>query len=158
MKQKAGETPMDAALKYLTSRPRTVMEMQKHLDGKDYGEYEVYATVTRLQELGYLDDARYAAEFVASRLRTKPVSRAHLERQLLSHEIEPELARRAIADVSDEAELENAVRVAEKYWREGQALPPDARRERVLRRLDARGYCYDTARKALEAAEHGENG
>lgn len=148
---------MDAALAYLTSRARTVLEMQRHLDGKDYGEYEVNATVARLQELGYLDDERYAVEFVDSRLRTKPVSRAHLKRQLLSHDVDPELVRQALESVSDETELGNAVLVAQKYWREGQALSIDQRRARVLRRLNARGYAYDTAKVALEAAEHGES-
>ena len=77
-KKEKGVSPMDAALGYLARRGRTVREMELYLDGQNYGEYEVYAAVERLKELGYLDDRRYAEEFVRSRLATKPVSRRKL--------------------------------------------------------------------------------
>ena len=44
--------------------------MENYLDGQNYGEYEVYAAVERLKELKYLDDVRYAADFVSTRLAT----------------------------------------------------------------------------------------
>ena len=44
-KKKTGKSAMDSALDYLTSRPRTVREMENYLDGQNYGEYEVYAAV-----------------------------------------------------------------------------------------------------------------
>ena len=40
-KNKVGNTPMDAALKFLTAKARTVREMEDHLDSLNYGEYEV---------------------------------------------------------------------------------------------------------------------
>lgn len=67
-KKKTGKSAMDSALDYLTSRPRTVREMENYLDGQNYGEYEVYAAVERLKELKYLDDVRYAAS-MSSALR-----------------------------------------------------------------------------------------
>ena len=67
-KNKVGNTPMDAGLKFLTAKARTVREMEDHLDSLNYGEYEVYQVVERLKELGYLDDAKYAADFVSTRL------------------------------------------------------------------------------------------
>ena len=77
-KKKTGKSAMDSALDYLTSRPRTVREMENYLDGQNYGEYEVYAAVERLKELKYLDDVRYAADFVSTRLATKPLSRRNI--------------------------------------------------------------------------------
>ena len=84
-KKKTGKSAMDSALDYLTSRPRTVREMENYLDGQNYGEYEVYAAVERLKELKYLDDVRYAADFVSTRLATKPLSRRKLKEQLRTH-------------------------------------------------------------------------
>ena len=57
-KKKTGKSAMDSALDYLTSRPRTVREMENYLDGQNYGEYEVYAAVERLKELKYVKSFR----------------------------------------------------------------------------------------------------
>lgn len=73
---------MDAALTYLGFRARTVREVERYLDEKQYGEFEIMQVVDRLTELGLLNDAQYAADFVDSRLRTKPVSRRILREQL----------------------------------------------------------------------------
>ena len=72
-----GRTPMDAALRFLGARARTVREVERHLDNCEYGEVEVYETVERLKALGLLDDVAFANEFVRTRLATKPISRAH---------------------------------------------------------------------------------
>ena len=53
-KNKVGNTPMDAGLKFLTAKARTVREMEDHLDSLNYGEYEVYQVVERLKELGLM--------------------------------------------------------------------------------------------------------
>ena len=63
MKKQTGASmsPMDHALKYLAVKDRTVSEMQTYLDGRDFGEADVDATVERLKELGLLDDRRASA-------------------------------------------------------------------------------------------------
>ena len=147
-----GLSPMDYAMSYLTARDRTVFEMQTYLDGKEFGEADVEATVGRLQELGLLNDRRFAAQFVQTRLATKPLSRAHLYRQLAEHHIDKEIIVEALAELPDETELENAVAVAEKFARQFAALEPEKRRQRILSRLQARGYGYDVCYKALDRA------
>lgn len=144
---------MDAALKYLGFCDRSEREVERHLDACQYGEVEVMETVERLRELGLVDDARYARDFVGTRLATKPVSRAHLREQLLGHELAREVIDDALAAVSDEMEVANAVAVAEKYLRQFNALDEDARDERTIKRILARGYGYDVAREALAAAK-----
>ena len=152
-----GRTPMDAALRYLGGRARTVREVERHLDASEYGEVEVYETVERLKELGLLNDLAFASEFVRTRLATKPISRAHLREQLLSHETELEAIEQALLQVDEEAQQRSAVSVADKYARQYARLPQEERDEMVIRRLLARGYGYDDARAALrEATEETE--
>lgn len=145
-------SPMEYAMKYLTTKDRTVSEMQTYLDGKDFGEADVDATVERLKELGLLDDARYAQRFVETRLATKPVSRRHLREQLKSHGLKDADIEAAIESVGEETEDGNACLIAAKFARQFRELEPEKRRERVLSRLIARGYSYDVARRAFEAA------
>ena len=147
-----GRTPMDAALRFLGARARTVRETERHLDACEYGEYEVYQTVERLKELNLLDDEAFAQEFVRTRLATKPVSRAHLRQQLLAHEVEESAIEGALSQVDEADEMRSAAAVAEKYARQYARLPEQERDEMVLRRLLARGYSYDDARTALRSA------
>lgn len=145
-------SPMDYAMQYLTAKDRTVREMQAYLDEKDFGEADIDATVERLTELGLLNDRRYAQRFVETRLATKPVSRRHLYEQLKGHGLSEEYIREAMELADADTERENALSVARKFARQFANLEPDKRRMRVLNRLEARGYSYDTAREALEAA------
>lgn len=150
-----GRTPMDAALRYLGGRARTVREVERHLDACEYGEVEVYETVERLKELGLLNDLAFANEFVRTRLATKPVSRAHLREQLLAHETAQDAIDEALQQVDEETQQRSAVSVAEKYARQYARLPQEERDEMVIRRLLSRGYSYDDARAALREATEG---
>ncbi|MDD4312181.1 MAG: RecX family transcriptional regulator [Eubacteriales bacterium] len=146
-----GRTPMDSALRFL-ARARTIREVERHLDACEYGEVEVYETVERLKDLGLLNDLAYAEDFVRTRLATKPISRAHLREQLLSHETDQDAIEQALAGVDDETQQKSAFSVAEKYARQYAHLPSKERDEIVIRRLLARGYSYDDARAALAEA------
>lgn len=144
-------SPMEYAMKYLAIKDRSVSEMQTYLDGRDFGEADVDATVARLIELGLLNDARYAVRFVETRTASKPISRRHLRDQLKSHGIGDAEIEAALESVEDTDEADNARTVAEKFARQFQSLEPEKQRERVLSRLIARGFSYDVARKAYEA-------
>ena len=145
-------SPMEYAMKYLALKDRTVSEMQTYLDGKDFGEADVDATVARLIELGMLNDARFAQRFVETRTASKPISRRHLRDQLKSHGVGDADIEAALETLADDTEDENARAVAEKFMRQFRDLEPEKRRERVLSRLIARGFSYDAARKAYEKA------
>lgn len=145
-------SPMEYAMKYLTARDRTVSEMQAYLDGKEFGEADVDATVGRLVELGLLNDEHYARRFVETRLASKPVSRRHLWEQLKGHGVDDAYINAALDAVGADEEAGNARAIAEKFARQFSSLEPEKRRERVLSRLIARGFSYEVSRKALEAA------
>ncbi len=149
-KNKVGNTPMDAALKFLTAKPRTVREMEDHLDSLNYGEYEVYQVVERLRELNYLNDEKYAADFVSTRLASKPLSRRKLQEQLYTHKLPKECIEAALSGITAETEAANALQVAEKFARQFEKLPAEEQKNRTMRRLVGRGFAYDASRAALE--------
>ena len=138
------KNPMEYALRYLGNRARSVREVEDYLDGKQFGESDIMATVDRLLEVGYLGDEKFAAEFVESRLRTKPFSRNALLRQLLERKVSKDIAKAAIAEISDEDELKNCYAVMEGFWFSLSGLPQADRRRRVCSRALARGFGYDT--------------
>lgn len=150
-RRKKNNALMDAALAYLTPKARTVREMELHLDSCYFGEVEVYECVERLKELGYLDDARYAADFIESRLRTRPVSRRKLHEQLYNHKLPESIIDKALEAITDEMERENAAQTAAKYWRQFENLEDFDRKTRVMRRLMGRGYDFEAIRQSVEA-------
>ena len=149
-KKKIVNAPMEAALGYLSAKARTVREVELKLDALNFGEYEVYSTVERLKELNYLNDEKYAADFVDSRLRTKPVSRNKLKEQLSSHFLPKAVIAEAVAAVDDATELKNALSVAEKYQKQFSQLDSDDAKRRVVRRLAARGFGYGSIKPCVE--------
>ncbi|MDL2235823.1 recombination regulator RecX [Christensenellaceae bacterium OttesenSCG-928-L17] len=147
-----GLSPMDVALKFLSPRARSVREVERHLDAQQYGEFEVQQVVDRLLELGYLNDEAFAAEFIRTRLNTKPISRNHLREQLRVHELPEEIIATAIASISNETERENARMVAQKFNNQLADYEEEERRRRLYRRLQGRGYAHDDIRFAVDAA------
>ncbi len=142
-KKRIGKSAKEAACDFLAYKARTIRETERYLDEQNYGEYEIYEAVERLKELNYLNDQKFAADFINSRLATKPVSRRKLKEQLYSHSIAPEEIETAIAGISDETEMKNAMAVAKKYWNQMAALEDAQRKQRTARRLVSRGYDFD---------------
>ena len=155
IKKKTGSA-YDEALKFLTPKARTVREVENRLDECDHSEMEIFETVERLKNSGLLNDEKYAADFIESRLNTKPVSRAKLREQLAGHFIAPDIIDSALSVVTDEAELANARAVAEKYYRRFEGLEPSERLRRTGLRLASRGYGFDDIRTALSALSEDE--
>ena len=149
-KKKKGKSALEASFDYLSARPRTIREMEDHLDQLNYGEVEVYEAVERLKELGYLDDGRYARDFIASRLSTKPVSRRKLREQLLGHHIDSGIVDEAVGELGEESDYAAALEVAEKFYRQFEGREEKERCQRTMKRLVGRGYPYGVIKAAME--------
>ncbi|MBQ2661256.1 MAG: RecX family transcriptional regulator [Clostridia bacterium] len=156
-KKKMGASPLDTAFDYLTSKPRTIREVELHLDKCDFGEYEIYAAIERLKELNYVNDEKYAADFIESRLNTKPVSRRKLFEQLRGHLIDDYIITEALKVVTRDVELENARQVAEKFARQFSHLEEKERETRIIKRLISRGYDYNTVKEIMGEIEFSGN-
>jgi regulatory protein len=63
---------LDAALRFLETRQRSVAEVRRRLSGAGYQSGLVEAAIQRLGGLGILDDEAFAAAWVASRDRASP--------------------------------------------------------------------------------------
>lgn len=144
MKMKKGISAYDAALFFLTPKARTVRETENYLDSQQFSEYEVMQTIERLKSSGLLDDAKYAAEFIETRLNTKPVSRMKLRIQLEGHFVPGDIIDDALSRIDEKTELCNAQRVAQKFYRQFSGLDEEERLKRVQSRLASRGYSFST--------------
>jgi regulatory protein len=94
----------------------------------------------RLVQVGLIDDAAYAAAFVASRHRDRGLGRAALRRELERKGIDRELADRALEAIDADAERSRAAQMVAKKLDSAMYAGTDAARRRLLGMLARRGY------------------
>lgn len=82
---------LDAAARFLETRPRSVDEVRRHLTGAGYRADLVEPAIARLIELGMLDDEAFARGWIESRDRARPRGEQALRRELAQKGIEHEL-------------------------------------------------------------------
>lgn len=151
---------MEIAMRYLGSRPRTRWELDSRLRRAGVGEPTVEATLERLGELGYVDDAAFARWWGEQRDRHAPRGRRMIEAELRQHGVgrevieayreehvdperapEDELLPGTEDDRADDALMRHL---------KGRALPDDQKaRQRIGMFLVRRGFDPETVRGAL---------
>lgn len=118
---------MTAAARYLELRPRSVVEVRRHLLRAAFPEPLVERTLERLQELGILDDRAFAKAWVESRDRAKPRGQVALRRELALKGIDRDMTAAVLAERNSAAAADAADDP------DGYGRSPDARAaERLL--------------------------
>lgn len=74
---------LDAGLRFLEARARSVAEVRRRLGDAGYRSELVEGAIERLGELGFLDDAAFASAWVASRDRAHPRGARALRSELM---------------------------------------------------------------------------
>lgn len=143
MRQRA----MSIAVRLLSYRQRTVHELRDRLGRKDIDREVVEATIGRLKELGYVDDATFAKSWTETRLASSPRSARLLASELRLKGIAPHVANDATSEVSDD---EAAYRAAAGRMQSLRKLEYRAFRERLGRFLTSRGFNYGVARETID--------
>jgi regulatory protein len=161
---------MELAARYLGTRPRTRWEVERRLKRAGTEDATVTATLDRLTELGYLDDAAFARWWGEQRDRHRPRGQRLIEAELRQHGVPREVIeafREEFADperaAEDEGlpstELERAQEALAGHLR-GRPLPDDRKaRQRIGMFLMRRGFDAETARQAIRAtgSDHGDS-
>ena len=89
---------MEAAAAFLATRPRSTTETTRRLEHLGYPPALVEEVVTRLVEVGYLDDEVFARTWVESRDRARPRGETALRRELYVKGIERQLIDQVLAE------------------------------------------------------------
>jgi regulatory protein len=142
---------VEAALAFLSYRPRSEREVRDRLRRGRYGQEAIAHALARLRDWHYLDDEDFARRWVENRATHRPRGRRLLQQELRHKGIDSETAREVIADADlDEAAAAEALarRQLAKYAGEDPAVV----RRRLGAYLARRGYGYDVVRGALDRA------
>jgi regulatory protein len=141
---------LDAGLRLLGRRAHSRVELRRKLDRRGYSAEETETALTRLDELGYLDDRSFAEGLVRRRGTIRgPLA---LSAELAARGVDRAHADAALAGFDVEAQLAAATRLAERlYARKPQAGYRDMLNA-VGSRLMRRGFSASVVRAACRAA------
>ncbi len=146
----------DAGLRYLARRAHSRSELDRKLRRRGYGEDDVEEGLTRLAELGYLDDASFAAGHV--RRRSASLGPLALAAELVARGVDRRVTSQAVAGLSHADQLAAAVRLVQRQaGRQGPASYQkllDSAGSKLLRR----GFSPGIAREACRAVWLGTPG
>ena len=114
------ETAYRRALHLLSYRARSGQELERFLQDKGYAPEQVAQVNARLQEEGYLNDQRFAEDWISNRVAFRPRSGKRIRFELLQKGIERETADEALdkAQLNEDAlALEAGRKLARRYAR-----------------------------------------
>src|SRR5579859_2490150 len=100
---------LQAALRLLEQRPRSIVEMRERLQQKAFAPEQIEAALERLQHTGLLDDAAFARLWVENRLSFRPRGTGALRAELRRKGTDPALIAAALEDVQERDEYERAL-------------------------------------------------
>lgn len=145
---------LDHAVRLLSLCDRSENEVRRLLD-TGYPAPCVDRVIERLYEAELLDDAAYARRWAQSRAHKH--GRGRIERELTRRGISRDTAQAAVAELSDEDQLADAVRLTGKFLSRTQGDFDRSLYQRTLAMLARHGYDASIARRALHIIAAGQD-
>jgi regulatory protein len=141
----------DRALRLLAVRPRSRREMESRLRSAGFDAEIVAEELVRLQEVGLLDDERFAQEFAEQALGRRLSGRRAVASSLAAKGVSRPLIERALQDLEgdEDARAEELARSRASRLR---GLAPEVAYRRLVSFLARRGYDGSVARRAAATA------
>lgn len=152
--QRTVKQPLDCherALRLLAGRPRSRLELGSRLRQAGFESAEVEDELTRLEEVGLLDDGAFARELAEHHLTVRGSGRRAVAGALAAKGVSRETIEDTLAGLQDD-ETDRAVEVARDRARRLTTLGPEAAYGRLVSYLARRGFDGSTSRRAARVA------
>ena len=149
-----------SAIRFLGFRSQTVVEMQQKLTRQGFDQRTVLQVVSELRNTGYLNDERFAQEFIRYQLMRKPTGRFLMTAKLKEHGVSEDVINRIISrELSADKEKELALEVAEgkkKELRIKLAKLSSLQKQKIGQYLSSRGFSSDIVWETIERLDKGD--
>lgn len=146
------EQAHEAALRFLSYRPRSEREVGDYLRQKGFDAATVEAELERLRRAGLVDDYAFARFWVENRTAFRPRGRRALQAELRRKGVPPDVIREVLRESApDERSL--ALRLARERARRLQGLDPRTLRRRLAGYLSRRGFDGELVMEVLRALD-----
>ena len=146
---------MERAVKLLSMRDHSEGELREKLYQAGYPDAVIDQVIDKLEIMNLVDDETFAESWVESRAHRH--GRKRLEQELTRKGVARDTARRAVSTLTDEDQLQDAVRLVGKFLARTHGDMDRSLYQRTLAMLARHGYDADIARKAIESIARGED-
>jgi regulatory protein len=148
----------EICLRLLTERARTREELAQALRKRGVPDEAAGAVLERFDEVGLIDDAAFAGQWVRSRHTQRGLARRAIAVELRRKGVADDVAQEALAEVDADSEERRARELVDRKLRTMPADTPDRRTvaaRKLVGMLARRGYpgsiAYRVVREALAA-------
>ena len=141
----------DRALNLLTFRARSARELQRRLVQKGVTAERAHRVITKLREVGLIDDADFARQLTRSKM-SAGASRRRVHQELFKRGVSREVADEAVEQVVELeglSDAESIERIARKKWRSLASVDELTRRRRLFACLARRGFDSDDVSRVV---------
>ena len=136
----------EKAVQLISRRPRSNAEIEHNLRTKGFDAVVIEQVITRLQEVGLLDDAAFARYWVDQRDTFKPRSHLALRQELQQKGVARPIIEAALQDVDQTAA---AQRAAQKQANRYAHLSEEDFRQKLGGFLQRRGFHYEIIQQVI---------
>lgn len=142
----------DVSIRALTRRDMSRWELEQVLRARDLDEVAVAAEVSRLEDLGLIDDGALAEMLVRTRHERKGLGRSALASELRRRHVEQHDIDSALMQIDDDDERATAVQLAQDRARRLHGLDQETAVRRLSGYLMRKGYSSEVVRSAVREA------
>jgi len=137
-------------LDQLTGRARTRSELADKLAGRNVPVDVATRLLDRFEEVGLIDDAGFAREWVGQRQSGRGLARRALAQELRRKGIDDEVARAALDEIEDDDEVEAARMLVRARLRAVRSLDRDKAVRRLVGMLARKGHSSSVAFRVVK--------
>ncbi len=143
---------MNAAVRLLAYRDRSVNEIRERLKQKEFQPAVISRVVEELASFGYLDDEKFAKIYSESLARNKKVGPRYILNGLAKKGIKREIAQNAVSELFDDPaaeEIEIRKLAEQKIPGYKKSLTPLQKKKRIYNFLIRRGFSYHAVMRVI---------
>lgn len=124
----------------LRNRLKSRFEVEHKLIEKKYPKDEIQSALLKLEEIGAIDDIRFAKAYANDKLKFSRRGKFRISLELLQKGVSKDFIEQAVSDINDDSELASAKELVEARLRTWQHLDPQTRKRRLIALLQRRGF------------------
>ena len=140
--------PLDAALRLIKIRPRSILEIQQRLARKKFPTNEIEKTISVLEKEGLLDDNRFAVLWIESRDNTKLLGVRLLRLELKKFGINEDIIEKALE--SAKSDLEKIKQILQTKVKNPKDLENPKIKLKIFGFLSRRGFSFSEIHQAIK--------
>ena len=121
MRSKHGKNELDEARKialtHLATSARSRSELTRRLEQDEFEPDVIEETLIEMESLNYLDDSKFAMNWVEDRADRKGYGKTRLAQELKGKGVDKETIQEALGSIEEESEIANCLAAARTKWR-----------------------------------------